>query len=186
MEWPQADFRHGAHGCCSVPVRRDGTVPDHLHDLIENPSLVSLRSLHVRLGIPCRDLGSRIHRQFVFHTQQCSPFRGHSDVRHGETFAGTFRESRREVDTQPLMAFSEFSSAPPRTRPQTPVDVTLMPQGTGSHIMIMLGSILNIAGATDRRGDGPPTRRRTRPLGLTFAQPRWIVSGMTHHTSRPT
>jgi len=33
----------------------------------------------------------------VFHGQQCSPLRGHSYVRHGETFAGTFAESRRRL-----------------------------------------------------------------------------------------
>ena len=69
----------------------------HPHDLIKDPALAPRRSLHIRLGVPRRDLGSRIHRKLVFHTRQCSPLRGHSYVRHGETFAGTFRESRRYV-----------------------------------------------------------------------------------------
>jgi hypothetical protein len=71
--------------------------PGHPHDLIKDPALIPLRSLHIRLRVPRRDLGSRIHRQLVFHAQQCSPLRGHSYVRHGQTFAGTFAESRREL-----------------------------------------------------------------------------------------
>ena len=70
----------------------------HPHDLIKDPALAPRRSLHIRLGVPRRDLGSRIHRKLVFHTQQCSPLRGHSYVRHGKTFAGTFAEFRRLVD----------------------------------------------------------------------------------------
>ena len=79
--------------------------PGHPHNLIKDPALIPLRSPHIRLRVPRRDLGSSIHRKLVLHTQQCSPLRGHSYVRHGETFTGTFRESRRVLDLPPPLAY---------------------------------------------------------------------------------
>ena len=68
----------------------------------KDPALIPLRSLHIRLGIPRRDLGSRIHRQLVFHTQQCSPLRGHSYVRHGKYFAGALVQFRGHLASVPV------------------------------------------------------------------------------------
>ena len=48
--------------------------------------------------MPLVDLGTRRHRCLDFHARQCSPLRGHSYVRLGEHFAGTFRKSRRGID----------------------------------------------------------------------------------------
>ncbi len=44
---------------------------------------------------------------------------GHSYVRHGETFAGTFRESRRDLDrcTEPSLSFTTKSATPLRQLP---------------------------------------------------------------------
>src|SRR5665811_2250120 len=70
----------------------------HRHDLVENLALVLLAGPRIRLRIPGGDLGTRLHRQPISHAPTASPFRGHSYVRHGERFAGSFRESRRTLD----------------------------------------------------------------------------------------
>ena len=75
-------------------------VEDHLHHLVEDLALVLLRGLHIRLGVPGGDLGTRRHRQPTLHASRRSPFRGHSYVRHRGCFAGTFRESSRVLVTQ--------------------------------------------------------------------------------------
>src|SRR5665647_2011183 len=69
----------------------------HRHDLVENLALVLLAGPRIRLRVPGGDLGTRLHRQPISHAPTASPFRGHSYVRHGERFAGSFRESRRRL-----------------------------------------------------------------------------------------
>src|SRR5665811_1256037 len=87
----------------------------HPHNLTEDPALVLLAGLHIRHGVPGGDLGTRRHRQLISHARQCSPFRGHSYVRHGECFTGTFHESRRglaaeQVSPQDLLSLLDAIS----------------------------------------------------------------------------
>ena len=75
-----------------------GVVPGpagHGHHLVQYPALRPLVRGLERPGVPRGDLGTRRHRQPTLHALPRSPLRGHSYVRHGERFAGSFRESRR-------------------------------------------------------------------------------------------
>src|SRR5664279_3965138 len=79
-----------------------GVVPGpagHGHHLVQYPALRPLVRGPERPGVPRGDLGTRRHRQPTLHALPRSPLRGHSYVRHGERFAGSFRESRRIVVT---------------------------------------------------------------------------------------
>src|SRR6202011_3827530 len=93
-------------GRCREPASGVVTRPaGHLDHLIQNLPLVLLRSLHIRLGVPGGDLGTRRHRQPTFHASRRSPFRGHSYVRHRGCFAGTFRESSRLLSVHVKAAY---------------------------------------------------------------------------------
>src|SRR5664280_2067057 len=82
-----------------------GVVPGpagHGHHLVQYPALRPLVRGPERPGVPRGDLGTRRHRQPTLHALPRSPLRGHSYVRHGERFAGSFRESRRALDAHQL------------------------------------------------------------------------------------
>lgn len=77
-----------------------GVVPRparHRDNLVQHLALVLLPCAHVCLRVPRRDLGIGSHRQLAPHTTRASPFRGQSYVRHGKRFAGSSRESSRNL-----------------------------------------------------------------------------------------
>src|SRR5690606_7157270 len=74
-----------------------GVVPrpaGHRDDLVQDPAPLLLRGLHVRLGVPGRDLGTRPHRQPIIHVPGCTPTPPVSRALLGEApthFRGHFR-----------------------------------------------------------------------------------------------
>src|SRR5690606_41676864 len=80
--------------CDALSLHDALPISGHRDDLVQDPAPLLLRGLHVRLGVPGRDLGTRPHRQPIIHVPGCTPTPPVSRALLGEApthFRGHFR-----------------------------------------------------------------------------------------------